>query len=120
MIDTARHYYPKEVILQHLDAMSYNKFNILHWHIVDSIAFPYQSKTFPSMSEEENINLSRCQCVYSCHLRFRQQPESHFFTKFYFISVFKYLPDIACFWSVARDIIHNSWITSNQIIFVCF
>ena len=51
MIDTARHYYPKEVILQHLDAMSYNKFNILHWHIVDSIAFPYQSKTFPSMSE---------------------------------------------------------------------
>lgn len=52
MIDTSRHYYPKEVILQHLDAMSYSKFNVLHWHIVDSISFPYQSTTFPEMSRQ--------------------------------------------------------------------
>jgi hexosaminidase len=50
MIDTSRHYYPVPVILQHLDAMSYSKFNVLHWHIVDSIAFPYQSEKFPEMS----------------------------------------------------------------------
>ncbi len=52
MIDTSRHFYPVEVILQHLDAMSYSKFNVLHWHIVDSISFPYQSTKFPEMSRQ--------------------------------------------------------------------
>ena len=52
MIDTSRHYYPVEVILQHIDAMSYSKFNVLHWHIVDSISFPYQSIKFPEMSKQ--------------------------------------------------------------------
>ena len=50
MIDTSRHYYPVEVILQHLDAMAYTKFNVLHWHMVDSVSFPYQSSAFPEMS----------------------------------------------------------------------
>jgi len=50
MIDTSRHFYPVEVILQHLDAMAYTKFNVLHWHVVDSVSFPYQSKAFPEMA----------------------------------------------------------------------
>lgn len=33
MIDTSRHYYPVEVILQHIDAMAYAKFNTLHWFV---------------------------------------------------------------------------------------
>jgi hexosaminidase len=50
MIDTARHWYNVEVILQHLDAMAYAKMNVMHWHVVDSDAFPFQSTTFPEMS----------------------------------------------------------------------
>ena len=50
MIDTSRHYYPVEVILQHLDAMAYSKVNVLHWHIVDTVSFPYESEAFPEMS----------------------------------------------------------------------
>eukprot|EP00949_MAST-11_sp_MAST-11-sp1_P003060 g3060.t1 len=51
MIDTSRHFYPVEAILQHLDAMAYSKFNVLHWHIVDAISFPFQSQKYPVLSE---------------------------------------------------------------------
>jgi hexosaminidase len=52
MIDTARHWLPLETIFAHLDAMAYNKMNVLHWHIVDSQSFPYCSYTYPTLCEE--------------------------------------------------------------------
>uniref|UniRef100_A0A224YPH5 Beta-hexosaminidase n=1 Tax=Rhipicephalus zambeziensis TaxID=60191 RepID=A0A224YPH5_9ACAR len=52
LIDSSRHFLPMESIMDTLDAMSYNKMNVLHWHIVDDEAFPYVSKKFPSMSEK--------------------------------------------------------------------
>jgi len=50
MLDSARHYLPKSLILDNLDLMEMNKFNVLHWHITDSTSFPYQSSTFPDLS----------------------------------------------------------------------
>ncbi|KAJ2080237.1 Glucosamine-6-phosphate isomerase (Glucosamine-6-phosphate deaminase) (GNPDA) (GlcN6P deaminase) [Coemansia sp. RSA 988] len=51
MLDTARNYYPVKDIKRTLDAMSYNKLNVLHWHIVDSQSWPVESKTYPDLQK---------------------------------------------------------------------
>merc|ERR1719203_259026 len=49
MIDSARHFQSVKSIHSVLDSMAYAKFNVLHWHIVDSQSFPYESKTYPKL-----------------------------------------------------------------------
>jgi hexosaminidase len=50
LVDTSRHYITMPSLYAVIDALAYNKFNVMHWHIVDSEAFPFVSSTFADLS----------------------------------------------------------------------
>ncbi|ORX80469.1 hypothetical protein K493DRAFT_242670 [Basidiobolus meristosporus CBS 931.73] len=50
LIDTSRNYLTPKAIKRTLDAMSYNKLNVLHWHIIDSHSFPLKSWMYPELA----------------------------------------------------------------------
>lgn len=49
LVDTARHYQPIPMLKQFIDSLSYAKFNVMHWHVVDSQSFPMQSVSFKNL-----------------------------------------------------------------------
>jgi hexosaminidase len=51
LLDTARHYMPVAYIQHTIDALSYSKYNVLHWHAVDTQAFPFESRSNPKLWE---------------------------------------------------------------------
>ena len=51
MIDTSRHWLPVASILRTLDAMSYSKLSVLHWHIVDRESFPLVLDSVPELAK---------------------------------------------------------------------
>ncbi|GJP48597.1 hypothetical protein CLOM_g7892 [Closterium sp. NIES-68] len=51
LIDTARHFLPVVEVERVLDAMSYAKMNVLHWHLVDAQSFPIETPSFPRLWE---------------------------------------------------------------------
>ncbi|OZJ06510.1 hypothetical protein BZG36_00526 [Bifiguratus adelaidae] len=51
MLDTARNYYPVADILRTIDAVSYNKMNVLHLHLTDSQSFPLDLQSVPDITK---------------------------------------------------------------------
>jgi hexosaminidase len=51
MIDTSRHYLPFKMILETVDALMYNKMNVLHWHLTDEDSFPIILKSHPEIAK---------------------------------------------------------------------
>jgi len=49
LLDTARHFQPIPFIQRVVDSLSYSKYNVLHWHVVDTQSFPFESKTYPKL-----------------------------------------------------------------------
>ena len=49
MIDSSRHYLSVGEIQRIIDSLPMNKFNKLHWHIVDSQSFPFNSPSEPEL-----------------------------------------------------------------------
>ncbi|KAL9655055.1 hypothetical protein ABK040_008838 [Willaertia magna] len=62
LVDTARHYYSVKAILQIIDALSYVKFNVLHWHLVDAQSFPLVVPQYPNLSGKGSY---RKQAIYT-------------------------------------------------------
>ena len=52
MVDTSRHYLPVPLLQAHMDAMAYNKMNVMHMHISDMPSFPFVSTSLPHLSAE--------------------------------------------------------------------
>jgi hexosaminidase len=47
MIDTARHFQPLSSIRSIIDSLTFAKLNVLHWHMVDTQSFPFESISRP-------------------------------------------------------------------------
>ncbi|KAI8352124.1 glycoside hydrolase superfamily [Choanephora cucurbitarum] len=65
MLDTSRNFFPIKDILRTLDAMSYNKMNVFHWHITDSHSFPLKLENSPELAEHGAYNLFQKKLLYT-------------------------------------------------------
>ncbi len=47
MIDSVRHFLSISAVKRTIEAMPLSKLNVLHWHLVDDEAFPFDSVSHP-------------------------------------------------------------------------
>ena len=52
LLDTARHWMPQKAVYRMLDGMAASGLNLLHWHLVDSQAWPIRLATHPSLARD--------------------------------------------------------------------
>ncbi|MFA6449107.1 MAG: beta-N-acetylhexosaminidase [bacterium] len=50
MLDSARHFFPKEFVLKYIDYMALFKFNTLHMHLVDDQGWRLEIKKYPNLT----------------------------------------------------------------------
>jgi N-acetyl-beta-hexosaminidase len=50
-LDTSRNYFSVASIKRTIDGMAASKLNTFHWHLTDSHSFPFQSQTYPQLSQ---------------------------------------------------------------------
>ena len=50
LIDTGRNYFSISSLKRMVDAMSYNKLNVLHWHMNEQQSFPFVSERVPELA----------------------------------------------------------------------
>ncbi|XP_063240349.1 chitooligosaccharidolytic beta-N-acetylglucosaminidase [Bacillus rossius redtenbacheri] len=51
LLDTARNFISVESIKRTLEGMAASKLNTFHWHLTDSHSFPFQSQSYPQLSQ---------------------------------------------------------------------
>ncbi|HVT13726.1 MAG TPA: beta-N-acetylhexosaminidase [Fimbriimonadaceae bacterium] len=50
MVDSSRHFMPKEFILKFIDLMALHKLNVFHWHLVDDPGWRIEIKGYPRLT----------------------------------------------------------------------
>ena len=51
MLDTGRHYMPKEFILKFIDLLALHKMNVFHWHLTEDQGWRIEIKKYPKLTE---------------------------------------------------------------------
>lgn len=51
MLDTARHFAPKEFVMKYIDMLAMHKLNSFHWHLTDDQGWRIEIKKYPKLTE---------------------------------------------------------------------
>lgn len=51
MLDVSRHFFTKEEVMRYIDVMAAYKFNVFHWHLVDSHGWRLEIKKYPMLTQ---------------------------------------------------------------------